>query len=325
MRLFFLCLTFVFLAHTGLAQTNNSTVFRFLDVSPTARSAALGGSHVALYNADFSLLHLNPAYLNSKSSGSISASYINFLGDANMGFTSGTYTFGRLGTVGAAIRFVGYGEFDHLDEHGNQLSTFQANDLAFTGAYSIPITPLLTAGAGLDFIYSSYFNYKSSAVAVSGGLFYQNPETHFSAGVAFRNMGTQLTAYRHRHEPLPFDVSIGITKKPEAFPFQLSLTLNKLTDWDVRTAGETEKPDLINNIARHVIFGGEAKLGQNAAFRLGYDHYLHEQTKTGKDFDLAGIAFGVGFTVKSIVIDFSRNSFSSLGGITRLSIKTQLD
>lgn len=306
------------------AQSNTSSVFRFLDITPTARTAGLGGNHVGLYNADFSLIHLNPAYLSAGSSGSISASYVNFLGDANMGFTSGAYTFEKLGTLAAGIRFLGYGEFDQLDENGNDSGNFNASDVAITGAYSIKVTENLHAGAGLDLIYSSYAMYKSSAVAVSGGLFYQDTTSHFSAGISIRNLGGQITAFDEQREPLPLDVSLGVTKKPEAFPFQLSLTLKRLNDWDMRAFGEAETPAFADNLFRHILFGGETNMGENITVRLGYDHYLHELTKTGNDFDLAGIAFGVGVTIKEITFDFSRNSYSRLGGITRLSIKTDL-
>lgn len=306
------------------AQSNTSSIFRFLSVSPNAHTAGLGGNHTGLYNADFSLLHLNPAYLNAEASGFISASYINFLGDANMGFTSAAYDVENIGTFGIAIRFIGYGEFDHLDEHGNSFGSFHPNDVAITGAYSLSLFDNLTAGAGLDFIHSSYSTYKSSALAFSGGVFYRDTTSHFSAGISIQNLGGQLTVFEDRREPLPLNISAGITKKPEAFPFQLSLTFNYLNNWDMRIFGETEKPDFINNLFRHILFGGEATLGENLAVRLGYDHYLHEQTKTAEDFNLAGLSFGIGFSIKTMTFDFSRNSYSRLGGITRLSIKTNL-
>lgn len=317
----FMC---VLLASEVTAQTNTSSIFRFLEVTPTARTAGLGGNHAGLYNADFSLMHINPAYMNSNNSGSVSASYINFLGDANMGFTSGTYNFDQIGTVGVGIRYIGYGEFDQLDENGNQLGSFNANDVALTTAYSLQIIDNVQAGAGLDFIHSSYSNFKSSAIALSGGVFYQNTASHFSAGLSVRNLGAQITTYHGLREPLPVDISVGVTKKPEAFPFQLSLTLRQLNNWDMRIVGENERPGIIDNAFRHVLFGGEANLGENVSVRFGYDHYLHELTKTGRDFDFAGIAFGVGINIANMTIDFSRNSYSRIGGVTRLSLKAQI-
>ena len=308
----------------AVAQSNTSSVFRFLEVTPTARSAGLGGNHVGIFDADFSLMHVNPAYLNAENTGSISASYINFLADANMGFSSGAYNIDHIGTFGLGIRFVGYGEFDQLDENGNNLGNFSANDISITGAYSKSISPNFKAGAAVDYIHSSYANFRSSAISVSAGLLYQDSTSNFSAGIAVRNLGAQITKFEERREPLPLDVSVGISKKPEAFPFHLSFTLRQLNNWDLRTFGESEKPELLDNLFRHMLFGAEADIGENMQVRLGYDHYLHEQTKTGQTFDLAGMAIGVGFNFKSMTFDVSRNSYSKLGGITRLSIKVAL-
>lgn len=315
----FFCVSF-----SAVAQSNTSSVFRFLEVTPTAYAAGLGGNHPGLHSGDYSLLFVNPAYLSATSSGSVSASYMNFLGDANMGFTSTAYHVEGVGTFGAGIRFISYGELDELDENGNHLGTFNANDIAISGAYSISVLKNLQAGASFDLIHSSYADFKSSAFAVSGGLFYKDVASNFSAGIAVRNLGAQLSTFDEVREPLPLDISVGISKKPEAFPFMINFTFKELNNWDMRIFGENEKPSAINNIMRHVLVGGEATLGENLLIRFGYDHYLHEQTKTGRDFDLAGIAFGLGFTVKDITFDLSRNSYSKLGGITRLSVKTAL-
>lgn len=306
------------------AQSNTSSIFRFLEMTPTARSAGMGGNHAGIFDADFSLMHINPAYLNASNTATISASYINFLADVNMGFSSGAYTIDQIGTFGLGIRYVGYGEFDRLDENGNELGNFSANDIALTGAYSRPVASGLQAGVAFDLIHSSYANFKSSAMAFSAGLFYQDTTNNFSAGFSIRNAGVQLSAFDEQREPLPMDISVGISKKPEAFPFHLILTLKQLNNWDLRTFGESEKPKLVDNIFRHVLFGGETSIGENMQIRLGYDHYLHEQTKTGKTFDLAGVAFGLGFDFKNMTFDVSRNSYSKLGGITRLSIKVAL-
>lgn len=312
------------LSVSAAAQSTSSNVYRFLEISHHARNSALGGNHVALFEGDFSQFYLNPAYLDSNSVGKVSATYMNFLGEANLGSTGTVLNFQKVGLIGIGLRFVSYGEFDHLDENGNNLGNFHPGDLALAGAYSVYLSEKLRAGAALDLIYSSYSSYKSSAVAASGGLFYQDVESKFSAAITIRNLGAQITAYNERREPLPLDVSAGISKKPEGFPFHLHLTFQQLNNWDLRVFGENSRPDLLNNLFRHVIFGGEAHFTENFHLRLGYDHYLHEQTKSGSNFDLAGLAFGVGFSIKEIQVDISRNSYSKLGGITQLSIKTKV-
>lgn len=306
------------------AQTNNSSIFRFLEITPSARAAALGGNHVGLFDAHSSLFYLNPAYLSPSSSKNISATFVNYLSDTRIGFANGAYDISGVGTLGIGVRYAGYGDFDLLDESGNDLGDFQASDLSLTTAMSTKLSEKLSAGAGFDLIHSSYHIYNTSAVTFSGGLYYQNIDKKFSAGLSFRNLGDQIDYYNGEAEEIPFDVSLGISKKPENFPFQLNLTLRQLNDWDMRIFGEAEKPAFFDNLFRHVIFGGEAAFSENFKFRLGYNRFLHEQTKTGQDLDLAGLSIGVGLAVKNMVFDISRSSYSKIGGIVQLSVRSQL-
>lgn len=306
------------------AQSDVSTIFRFLDITPNASVSALGGNHTGLFNGDFSSFHINPAYLFGADNGQVSASFVNLLADSKMGFTNGTFQINENNQIGLGIRFLGYGDFKTLDKDGNELGDFNAIDLAVSGAYATKISPNWRGGISLDLIHSSYEQYKSSALAFSGGIYYKNEAEHFSFGAALRNLGTQLSTYANIREPLPLDLSVGISKKPENFPAELSLTLRRLNDWDMRIVGENQKPGLFDNAFRHVIFGGKFDFGESFHVRLGYNRYLHELNKTKENFDFAGVAMGVGFTVKEMIIDISRNSYSETGGVVQLSIKTTL-
>lgn len=306
------------------AQTNNSAIFRFLEITPSAKAAALGGNHVGIFDANSSLLYLNPAYLTPESSKLVSATFVNYLSDSRIGFANGAYNINHIGTIGIGIRYAGYGELNELDEDGNNLGSFNASDLSVTTALSTMLSQKLSAAAGIDLIHSSYHVYNSSAITVSGGIYYLDKERNFSAGLSFRNLGDQLDYYDGIKEELPFDISAGFSKKPENFPFRLNLTFRQLNDWDMRIIGEAKDPNFFNNLFRHVIFGGEAAFSESFLFRLGYNRLLHEQTKTNQSFDLAGVSVGVGLIVKGLNIDLSRSSYSKLGGIVQISVRSQL-
>ncbi|MEO9884565.1 MAG: type IX secretion system protein PorQ [Balneola sp.] len=306
------------------AQSDTNTVFRFLDVPPSASISALGGNHPGLYNGDYSMFHVNPAYLFGSVNGQVSATFANLLSDSKMGFTNGTFQINENNQIGLGIRFVGYGDFKTLDSDGNELGDFNALDIALSGAYATKLAPKWSGGLGLDLIYSSYEQYRSSALAVSGGILYKNIEEHFSFGASVRNLGAQLSTYSGTKEPLPLDLSIGLTKKPTGFPAEISFTLRRLNDWDMRIPGETDSPDFFDNAFRHVILGGTINLSQNFHFRIGYNRYLHELNRTKENFDFAGVGMGIGFNVKDLIIDISRNSYSETGGVVQFSIKTTL-
>lgn len=306
------------------AQSNANTIYRFLDVSPNAKVAALGGFHTGLYNGDFATMHVNPAYLFGAKSGEVSATFVNYLADARMGFTNGTYRINAYNQVGFGIRFLGYGDFTNYDESGNNLGDFNAADLAFSGVYAAQLVPNWSGGLAIDFIHSSYSQFKSSAIAFSGGVYYKNSENHFSFGASVRNLGTQLSTFNGTREPMPLDVSIGIAKKPVGFPAEISVTLRRLNDWDMSLFAENEKPSVFENAFRHVVVGGTFDLSDTFHLRLGYNRYLHELNRTKDNFDFAGASMGIGFTVKTLIIDISRNSYSETGGVVQFSIKTAL-
>lgn len=310
---------------SGYSQTNNSTIFRFLDITPSAEAAALGGNHVGMFEPNSSLLFLNPAYLTPSLSGTISATFVNYLSDSKIGFANGAFDLKKIGTLGVGIRYAGYGIFDELDESGNKLGSFNANDLSLTTALSTQLSNTLSAGAGVDLIHSSYHTFNSTAVTVSGGLYYLNIENDFSAGLSIRNLGDQIDTFNGVREEIPFDISLGFSKKPENFPFRLNLTLRQLNNWGMKVAGETENPSIFDDLFRHVIFGGEATFSENFALRLGYNRLLHEQTKTNESFDFAGVSIGFGLKVKGLDIDLSRSSYSRIGGIIQISIRSQLN
>lgn len=321
---YFVLVVLVLGLQTVTAQTSNSSIFRFLETTPSARAAALGGNHVALFGNSSELFYLNPAYLTNESSRNVSATFINYLSDIRMGFANGAYNIPTVGTLGFGIRYAGYGELTEYDSQGNPLGELNAGDLAVTTALGTQLSDKLTAGAGVQFIHSSYHTYNSTAITGSAGLYYLDEESDFSAGISIRNLGDQLTYYNDTREDIPFDVSVGFSKKPENFPFHLNLTLRQLNNWDLRVVGETSTPAFSDNLLRHTIFGGEASLGENMKLRLGYNHFAHEQAKTRENFDFAGASIGIGLNIKGIMVDISRNSLSEIGGVVQMSISTKI-
>lgn len=315
---------FSFWGSFAFAQSDVSTTFRFLDITPTANASALGGNHTGMFNGDYSSFNINPAYLFGATNGQVSATFVNLLADSRMGVTNGAFQINENNQVGIGIRFLGYGDFNTIDEDGNELGSFNALDFALSGAYATKLANNWSGGIGLDLIHSSYEQYKSSAFTVSGGIYYKNIEEHFSFGASVRNLGTQLSTYTGTREPLPLDVSVGISKKPTGFPAELNLTLRRLNDWDMRTIDETTTPAFFDSAFRHVIFGGTIDFSETFHVRLGYNRYLHELNKTKENFDFAGVGMGIGFNVKSLIIDISRNSYSETGGVVQISIKTTL-
>jgi hypothetical protein len=289
----------------------------------SAEASALGGNQVALFDGNSSLMHINPAYLDHASQQTVSATFVNYLADARYGFANYAFHVPTVGTIGFGVRYAGYGDLTEYDVTGMDRGQLNAGDLALNGSLSTQLTEKLRAGAGLDYIHSSYGDYSSTAISGSAGLYYIDIESRFSAGFSVRNLGDQITYFNETRENLPFDISLGISKKPENFPFQISLTLRQLNDWDLRVPGESTSPNFSDQLFRHMIFGGEAELGKYLDLRFGYNRWLHDQAKVNENFDFAGASIGVGINLKKVQIDISRSSLSDIGGIVQLGVRTK--
>src|SRR5690606_290615 len=136
------------------------------------------------------------------------------------------------------FQFVDYGSFKETTEYNEIIGEFTAKDIALNLIYSRQLTDYLTAGVTFKPIYSAYERYVSYGAALDLGLHYQQPGKLFSAGLVFRNMGTQLKGYYsgsegQHFEPLPFDIQLGMTHKLEHAPFRFSLTLHNLHRWEL--------------------------------------------------------------------------------------------
>jgi hypothetical protein len=239
-------------------------------------------------------------------------------------FANSAVTVGDVGNLGVGIRYTGYGDFERMDHTGTAEGTFRAYDIALSLGLGRMVGKSFSYGVGLDLIQSSYDSYSASGVGFNGGFRYEEPEGNVVLAGAFSNLGAQLSTYNGIREPLPADVRVGVSIKPEYVPARLHFMLQGLNEWDQTVPSDTEAPSLMTNLARHLAVGTEFVFSPNFNFRLGYNHYAHEAYKSDEGFDFSGVSFGFGIIVKRLTIDFSRNGYSDLGGTYQLGLRTRL-
>lgn len=309
------------------AQSSNSSesVFKFLKLPASARAAALGGNHVALPGADGLLFLSNPAYLNEDSHAQLGFSYLNHLGDVSMGAAGGAYHHERLGTFALGLRVLDYGDLRQAGETGVDEGSFSASDMAFSAGYARSLLQNLRAGAAAGFVYAGYGRYSSSALTLNLGLYYYYEALDLHVGGVVEHLGTQLSTFGGRNESLPVDVRLGLSRRLQYVPLRLHLTLHNLHAWDMQNPGdEGSTPSFSENLMRHITFGGELLVSENVSFRLGYDHARNQDLKVNTRLDTAGFSYGLGIDYRAFTFNFSRNSFSDLGMLTRIGVQTQL-
>ena len=320
----FLAIFIVFLGISDAqSQFGSKSTYRFLNIPVSPQATSLGGVPVSLTDADPAQMHLNPAFLDSTINGRVSVSYARFLSDTNIGFISGAYELTGIGTLGAGLRFVNYGSLDRIDEYGIDRGTFNASDVAFKIAISRRFEDLFQYGIAADLIYSSYDVYSSTGVAFSGGILYKTPDDMI-IGLSFVNLGHQISSYNGIRENLPFDLRFGVTRKLLYLPLRLTFTAHNLHDWNMKTPNDESDPKLFSNLVRHLAIGGEFLFSESFKLRLGYNHFQHEELKTGQRLDLVGFGIGVAIKYKGIGIEFGRNSYSDMGSLFQLGINTRI-
>lgn len=305
------------------AQHGPQSTYRFLNIPVSAKAASLGGSPVSLLYSDPSQMHVNPAFLSPSSSSELAVSYVSFLSEVDMAFASTAYQLEEIGTLGIGLRYFNYGQFDRIDAAGNNDGQFNASDMALKMALSRKYLDFLRYGLGVDIIYSSYETFKSTGVAFSGGLLLDFAEQDMSIGFSFVNAGKQLSTYNGVEESLPFDLRLGVSRKLLYLPLRVTATAHSLHRWEMTTPNDIEPPNIFTNFFRHLAIGGEFLFSDNFHFRLGYNQYLHDELKTDQRIDFAGFGLGVAIKVKSISIDFSRNSYSEMGQMFQFGLSTK--
>ena len=283
--------------------------YSFLRNDIGARAAGLNGSFVSMTN-DPNVLFYNPGALTSLKESKGSAGFLKHLLDVNGGYLSYTRSIQGIGTMGAGILFMDYGSFTQTDESMNTLGSFGARDIALVVGIGRSIDEVTSVGVNLKLIHSSIAEFSSSGLALDMGVLYQIPTQNITLGASVLTLGTQIKTYSGTKEPLPLDVKIGITKRPEHLPVLLNLDFHHLTD---------QQDDLVSHFSSFSL-GAEFLMSESVRLRLGYNNQQRKELKLGTSANLAGISFGGGIVLGEYVVDYAFNSYGKIGSLHRISI-----
>lgn len=316
-------------------------IFQFLDLPVSSRMAALGGKNVSMSDPDINFALVNPALLNKNTDNMIGFNMANYLADIQFGTAIFGKTYGK-NNFGIGVQYVDYGTFKRTNEYNEMLGEFSAKDIALSLIYSRQITPELSAGATLKPIYSAYESYISYGAAIDLGISYHQPKKFFSAGLLFRNIGKQIKGYYagvdgQHYEPLPFDIQLGFSFKPEHAPFRLSLTAYELHHWqlnyinnensliDYDPADYMSKISVADMAFRHSLLGIEFLPGKNLYLVGSYNHRRHQELKMSGFKSLAGFSFGGGIRISKFQVGFGVSQFQVGNAAYLFSISTSLN
>jgi len=329
----------VLLAISAVAQRGGESVYNFLELTNSARVAALGGKNVSIDDGDLNLVFHNPALLRASMDQQMNLNYVNYFAGVNFGYTSYAFKKEGVGTFAGGIHYVDYGSYDRTDEYGNMHGTFRSSEYAINLLYGRTFfDSVLSVGVNVKPIFSIYEQYTSLGLTADLGVVYTIRATNTTAGFVLKNMGLQITSFSGTRERVPFEIQAGITQGLAHAPFRFSIQLQHLERWDLtyekkqdeqlifgpEPATDVRFDEFADKLMRHAIFGVEVLLGEHFHVDLGYNYKRRQEMKMNSWPGMVGFSFGFGFRIKKFHMAYGRSSYHLAGGSNHFSLTTNL-
>lgn len=325
-------------------QTTKGT-YSFMDVTNSARVAALGGTMLPIYDTtDVQLAIYNPSVIDKGMHNALALSYVNYYAGMNFATVQYSRTFRKAGSFAATVQYHNYGTMNYADATGTLTGgTFTPSDYLFTIGWGRRLTPRWSIGANVKFGGIQHEAYKTFAVAADVALHYHS-KSGWMMTVGARNAGVETydNIPGNVRNKLPFHLSAGVAKRLEHVPFLISIMYDDIQSWK-RTyddpldlegnydpiSGEYRKKsgvgEFADNFMRHIVFGGELYVGKHVVLRLGFNYGRRQDLKTPAKKGMCGFSYGVGINVWKFTINYSRSEMHIYGSPNYVTITTNLD
>ena len=339
----FLIVFATLLLSTGLNSQPGGKAFQFLEITNSARVAALGGKAVAAGDDDLNLPFHNPSLLTSSMHNNLVLNYVDYFAGINYGYASYSRSYENIGNFAIGIHYLNYGKFIGADEIGTITSEFRAADYALNLIYSRQLDSLFTIGINLKPIYSNLESYNSVAFALDASITYHNQEKLLIASLVIKNIGTQITTYypNGEREPLPFEILMGLSLKLKHAPFRFYIVAEHLETFDLTYKTEKDKKDeidpfsgkeikedklniFLDKFMRHIILGTELNITDNFVLRFGYNYRRQQEMKIDTKIGTVGFSWGVGIKIYKFHLSYARPNFHLAGASNHFSISMNL-
>jgi opacity protein-like surface antigen len=315
------------------AQLGGENTYEFLNLTNSARMAALGGNQVALADeTDLNVAVNNPALLTEEMKNRIVVNYVDYISDVNYGYVAYVLPVGLPGNLAVGMHYINYGTFIEALPNGTVTeNTFQAAEYALNILWSYRFERF-SAGINLKPVWSSFESYQSAGIAADLGAAWQSKDGLTTIGLAVKNFGTQITTYydNGEREPLPFDVQIGYCQRLAHAPVRIAATLQHLQKWtlaqpdseddDGQTAATLEEDGLGKKLLRHLVLGLELLPSENFTLRLGYNYQRRQELKYDEKMSTVGFSFGLGFRVSRFELNYGLARYHLGGASNHLSL-----
>lgn len=317
-------------------QIGGENTYDFLNLTNSARMAALGGNQVALSDStDLNVSYNNPSLLRPDSKNTLAINYVDYFAGVNYGYAA--YSFGTPlpGNFAVGMHYINHGSFIEALPNGQKTgATFNAAEYALNLIWSNEYKQF-TYGINLKPILSSFENYQSIGIAADLGISHFSKNKNTVVALVARNIGTQVTTYYDGadRESIPFDLQFGVSKKLQHAPIRFAATMQHLQKWDLAkpvedktTAITTIKEDNFGKkFMRHMVLGVELLPSPNFTIRAGYNYQLRQEMKLDEKLSTVGFSWGFGFRISRFQISYGSGRYHLAGSSNLISVALNLN
>ncbi len=323
---------------SSFSQVGGESIYNFLNLTGSAKQAALGGKTLTLLD-DVNQPLWNPSTINQDLDNQLSVNYLNYLADVNLTSASFAHMVSRnFGTIHAGITYLNYGKFIRADESGIETGNFKAYDFSFSVGYSYNIFQTdFFIGANLKLINSVIENYSSFGVGADLALLYYNEYDSYVFTLVVRNIGYQVTVFDETREELPLEIDLGASYKLENVPITFHFTFDNLQKWyisesnpsnattDIDGNVTSEEISFFNNAIRHLAMGVE--LFPKGAFniRLGYNFRRAKELQLIDKRTFAGFTAGFGLKMNKLKFSYAFSKYHPASNASTFSLQINLN
>lgn len=338
MQKYILLLFLCFVVIAGNAQIGGEKTYQFLELTNSARIAALGGNQIAIADStDLNLPYHNPAALHQSMEDKILVNYVNYLADVNYGYASVSKSFDSIGNFALGMHYINYGKFNEATDLGELTgSTFKASEYAIHIIYSNHYKRF-RYGAALKPVLSLFESYQSFGLAADLGLSFASKGKFTNVSLVARNIGGQITTYydNGEREQIPLNIQAGISQRLRHAPILLSLNMQYLNQWDLGNATKEEEggsgdfydPEegLGKQIMRHLVWGVEILPSENFIIRAGYNYQRRQELKFNDRAAMVGLSAGFGLKIKRFRLDYAISQYHLAGSSNLFSLTVNIN
>lgn len=326
------------------AQVAGLNTLSVLDMSTSARTAALGMDYLSVFDNDINIGIDNPSMIDKQYSNMLTFNYVGLFAGANMGSVYYGLGKSKLGAFVVGMRFNSFGRFDGYDENEVATGTFSANDYALSVGWGVHVDSNFSVGATVKPTLSQYEDYTALAVAFDVAGSYVSDSRLFSATLMARNIGAQIVTFDGTTESIPFELSAALSYKLDKAPFRFFVAATELQRWNLLyddplypttstdlftgvTTGRSVVAEVADNLFRHLNMGVELSLGKAFYARVGYSYRQSAETRSVSlsSINTSGFSFGFGFRIKGFDLAYSRNNYYLGKAPNFISLTTSLD